>query len=167
MTTSITELEARVTALRAKAAKPASDLDQATAELEAARQAEADRQAARRDDWDRQLLATWQDEDDRIRAEETQARTDFLAAIAADPVWSAWIRVRSSWSRRNALRSTAEAARYRHAPQDGEIPQLHYRDPSRLWDEITEAIRDVEQQAGAEETERLQTTRDAYAEETD
>jgi hypothetical protein len=167
MTASITELEARVTALQAKAAKPASELDQATAELEAARQAEAERQAGRRADWERQLLDTWQDQDEGMRAEEQQARADFLAAIAADPVWSAWIRVRSSWARRNALRSTAESARYRYAPQDSEVPLLSYREPTRLWDEVLDAIRELEQQAGAEETERLQTERDTYAEGTD
>ncbi|MHC3451258.1 hypothetical protein [Streptomyces prasinus] len=163
MATDITALEKRVTALQAKAAAPTAELDQALADLDAAREAENERQAGRRADWERGLLDSWQDRDAQLQAEERQARADFAAAIAADPVWAAWIRVRASWGRRNALRSTADGARRHHTPQAGEIPLLSYREPTRLWDEILHVVREEEQEAANEETTLLHTERDQYA----
>ncbi|MFF9494247.1 hypothetical protein [Streptomyces flaveolus] len=163
MTTSINDLEQRVAALQAKAAKPTAELEQATAELFAAREAEQERQAGRRADWERGLLDSWEDRDAQLQAEGRQARDDFAAAIAADPVWAAWIRVRAADARRNALRSTASGAQHQHAPEAGEIPLLSYREPTRLWDEILRVVQEQEQQAANEETNLLHTERDEYA----
>lgn len=167
MADTIATLEARAQKLRAQAAKPAAELDQVTSELEAARAAEAERQAGRGADWDRGLLASWQDQDEQLRAEEKQARADFLKALQNDPVWSAWARMRATWHRRNAIRATADAVRYREDPQGSPVPFLNYREPSVLWDTIIKAIEDHGQDAAAAETERLQTERQAYAEGTE
>ncbi|MFI2633932.1 hypothetical protein ACH5A2_26675 [Streptomyces collinus] len=163
MADTIATLEARAEKLRAQAAKPTAELDQVTSELEAARAAEAERQAGRGADWDRGLLASWRDQDEQLRAEEQQARADFLKALQNDPVWSAWARMRATWHRRNAIRSTADAIRYREDPQGSQVPLLNYREPTILWDTIIGAIEDVGQDAAAAETERLHDERDAYA----
>ncbi|MCF1645985.1 hypothetical protein [Streptomyces indiaensis] len=163
MSDTITALEARAEELRAQAAKPAAELDQVTAELEAARTAEAERQAGRGADWDRELLATWKDRDEQLRAEEQQARADFLKALQNDPVWSAWARMRATWHRRNIIRTTADGVRYREDPQGSQVPLLSYREPTILWDTIIGAIEDLGQDAAAAETERLHDEREAYA----
>ncbi|MFF3894657.1 hypothetical protein ACFYY3_15980 [Streptomyces sp. NPDC001812] len=163
METPITALEQRVDDLQKKAAGPTAELEQVRAELDAAREAENERQAGRRADWERGLLDSWEDRDAQLQTEERQARADFAAAIAADPVWSAWIRVRASWGRRNALRSTADGARRHHTPQAGEIPLLSYREPTRLWDEILSVVQQEEQEAANEETSLLHTEREQYA----
>lgn len=167
MTTDITALQERVTALQAKAAAPAAELDQAAAELAAAQAAEAERQAERRAAWDRGLLAQWEDQDKELHAEEKQARADFLKALQNDPVWSAWVRMRATWHRRNAIRSTADGIRYREDPQGAQVPLLSYREPTILWDAIIQAIEDQGQDAAAAETQRLHDEREAYAKGTD
>ncbi|SBV00573.1 hypothetical protein YW5DRAFT_01907 [Streptomyces sp. Ncost-T6T-1] len=170
----ISDLEARVEALAGKAAKPAAELDQARADLEAARAAEAERQEGRRADWDRGLLNDWQEMDNQLQAEERQAREDFLTALQEDPVWSAWARMRATWHRRNVIRSQAEGARVREATREGQnyndgspIINLNYRDPSVLWATIINAIDDFGGDQAEAERERLQAARDTYAQGTD
>ncbi|MFF9117279.1 hypothetical protein ACF09Y_17010 [Streptomyces massasporeus] len=163
MTDTIATLEARAEKLRAQASKPVAELDQVTAELEAARASEVERQTVRGADWDRGLLASWKDQDEQLRAEEQQARADFLKALQNDPVWSAWARMRATWHRRNAIRSTADAIRYREDPQGSQVPLLNYREPTILWDTIIRAIEDLGQDAAAAETQRLHDEREAYA----
>ncbi|MEU0221138.1 hypothetical protein ABZ281_41655 [Streptomyces sp. NPDC006265] len=167
MTDTIATLEARAEKLRAQAAKPTAELDQVTSELEAARAAEAERQAGRAADWDRGLLAAWPDLDEQLRAEEKQARADFLQALQNDPVWSAWTRMRATWHRRNAIRSEADVARVQVDPQGDPVPFLNYREPTVLWDTIIKAIDDQGRDEAAAETQRLQDEREAYAKGTD
>ncbi|MFE9922284.1 hypothetical protein ACFYQA_12025 [Streptomyces sp. NPDC005774] len=174
MATPITALEQRVADLQKQAAGPTTELEQVRAELETAREAEAARQATRGEDWERGLLNGWEEMDVQLQAEEKQHRADFLAALQNDPVWAAWTRMRATWHRRNAIRSTADGARYRGAVREGRptqegavIPLLNYREPTILWDTIIKAIEDQGQDAADAETARLQAERDAYVKGTD
>jgi hypothetical protein len=167
MPDTLTTLEQRVAQLQKQAAGPTAELEQAAAELQAAREAEQERQAERREAWNRGLLDSWEDMDAQLQAEEKQHRADFLAALQSDPVWSAWTRMRDTWHRRNAIRAEAEGARGQVDPQGNPVPYLNYREPTVLWDTIIKAIDDHGRDEAAAETERLQNQRETYAQGTD
>lgn len=87
--------------LQAKAIQAQAQLDSRLVEIEAHEEKKRQERAARLEEHDRQQLAAYSD--DALEDEEQQALQVFKAAVAADPVWSAWAQWRALRIKRQSM----------------------------------------------------------------
>ncbi|WHM36238.1 hypothetical protein [Streptomyces sp. BPTC-684] len=165
MATEIEKAAAQVAKLRAQAEKVSGPLADAEAQLRAAEEAETARRAERAEEYNREFAETWRGRADEAAHSGDAARERFVEALSAEPWFAAYVEYRAARYKRGHVLTEAQRAQ----SALGEyvtVPEQRWYD-AQLLDEIVKAVEGQAAQLGAEFSEELQATREAYISGTD
>ncbi|WP_405708026.1 hypothetical protein OG264_10375 [Streptomyces xanthophaeus] len=160
MTTEIEQAAAQVAKLRAQAEKAAGPLAAAEAALRSAEEAETTRRANRAAEYNRDFAATWRTRAESAADSGDEAKEAFLATLAAEPWFAAYVEYRAARYKRGHVLTEAQRAQSALG-EVSTVPEQRWYGATLLEDIVTL----VEKEAGkaaAEFAQELDDTREAF-----